>query len=84
MKYRPCYWKTRYIKHLDFQTVVRKKNILGNGISYINRISIEYTKSGDKFTPVKLRLSRRVIPVNRTTSKVRIAKSPLQHENLLN
>ena len=78
----PATGKTRYIKHLDFQTVVRKKNILGNGISYINRISIEYTKSGDKFTPVKLRLSRRVIPVNRTTSKVRIAKSPFTAREL--
>lgn len=78
----PATGKTRYIKHLDFQTVVRKKNILGNGISYINRISIEYTKSGDKFIPVKLRLSRRVIPVNRTTSKVRIAKSPFTAREL--
>ena len=78
----PATGKTKYVKHIDFQTVVRKKNLLGNGISYINRISVEYTKTGDTFTPSKLRLSRRVIPVNRNTSKVRIAKSPFTAREL--
>ena len=78
----PATGKIKYVKHIDFQTVVRKKNILGNGISYSNRISVEYEKVGDKFIPIKLRLSRKVIPVNRNNAKNKLSKSPFTERQI--
>ena len=76
----PTTGSVTYSKNIDFVTVVRRKNKLGNGISYTNRIRIDYEKSNDTFIPVKISFSRQTIPTNRKIEngrrKLGLTKSP--------
>lgn len=69
-----------YSKNIDFITVVRRKNKLGNGISYTNRIRVDYDKINNKFIPIRISFSRQTIPTKRKIEngrrKLGLTKSP--------